>query len=107
MGPQGSLKLGQIGVLKPMWRGYFKILTVDPGRSQTHDLPHGSPVLNQLSHWCAVNCLILHHAKEEKRSSGSNHIVQVISHNGRNSLDKFFAAVVVQVSLSLVETILH
>ena len=24
------------------------------GRSRTHDLPHGSPVLNQLSHWCAV-----------------------------------------------------
>ena len=24
------------------------------GRSRTHDLPHGSPVLNQMSHRCAV-----------------------------------------------------
>ena len=27
------------------------------GRSQTHDLPHGSPVLNQLSHLCAAKLI--------------------------------------------------
>ena len=32
------------------------------GRSRTHDLPHGSPVLNQLSHRCAV----LHVLNERK-----------------------------------------
>ena len=34
---------------------YLKTLSVCwSGRSRTHDLPHGSPVLNQLSHRCAV-----------------------------------------------------
>ena len=28
---------------------YLKTLSVDPAGVQTHDLPHGSPVLNQLS----------------------------------------------------------
>ena len=28
---------------------YLKTLSVGPARVRTHDLPHGSPVLNQLS----------------------------------------------------------
>ena len=33
---------------------YFKILNVDPTWVRTRDLPRDSPMLNQLSHRCAV-----------------------------------------------------
>ena len=33
---------------------YFKIRSVDPAGVRTHDLSRDSPMLNQLSHWCAV-----------------------------------------------------
>ena len=33
---------------------YFKILSVDLPRVQTRKLPRDSPILNQLSHQCAV-----------------------------------------------------
>ena len=36
---------------------YFKILSVDPAGVRTRDLPHDSPMLNQLSHRCAVAIL--------------------------------------------------
>ena len=36
------------GALSPQ---LFKDPECWPGRSQTHNLLHGSPVLNQLSHW--------------------------------------------------------
>ena len=33
---------------------YFKTLSVGSAGCQTHDLPRDSPMLNQLSHGCAV-----------------------------------------------------
>ena len=38
---------------------YFKILSVDPAGVRTRDLPHDSPMLNQLSHRCAVVLVML------------------------------------------------
>ena len=36
---------------------YLKTLSVGPAGVRTHDLPHGSPVLNQLSQPVGVNIL--------------------------------------------------
>ena len=42
------------GALSPQ---LFKDPECWSGRSRTHDLPRDSPVLNQLSHRCAVRCI--------------------------------------------------
>ena len=60
---------------------YFKILSVDPGGVRTRD-QHDSPMLNQLSHRCAVSTLLLHYlpriAKVEKLLSELIKIIHYI-----------------------------
>ena len=48
--------------------GYFKTLSDDPaGAEVTHDLPHGSPMLNQPSHRCATKHEHVFNARKTKR----------------------------------------
>ena len=51
-----SLTLWECNYKGSTFSSVFKGPECWPGRSQTHDLPHGSQMLKQLSHRCLVEC---------------------------------------------------
>ena len=73
-------------------RCYYKASTFSSvilrscGRSQTHDLPHGSPVLNQLTHRCAAFGPNLHPSREHK-GKANNEIPWSVAKWGREGLE--------------------
>ena len=62
---------------------YLKILSVGPAGVRTHDLPHGNPVLNQLSQPVGghIGYVIDYVIKERKSLNGADSTIQKASND--------------------------